>query len=121
MAHNADGWRAALGALAVPAGGRLWALVGAMADKDADALAELLARHGARALALGLGGDRALPAAALADALRQRGVPAEVVPHAAAALSAFTRAAGPDDRLLVTGSHGTVAAVLRRTAAGPEG
>ncbi len=49
VAHNADGWRAALGALADPDGGRRWALVGVMADKDAGALARLLAdarRHG---------------------------------------------------------------------------
>ena len=52
----------------------------------------------------------------LADALRQRGVPATVAAAAGAALAAFREAAGPDDRLLVTGSHGTVAEVLRADA-----
>ena len=122
VAHNADGWRAALAALAVPAGGHLWALVGVLADKDAGALADALAAHGARALTLGLGGDRALPAAPLADALRQRGADVQEVPSASAGLDAFTAQAGPLDRLLVTGSHQTVAAVMEaRTRRAPTG
>ena len=115
VAHNADGWRAALAGRAVPPGGRLWALVGVMADKDAGALADALAAHGARALVIPLVGDRALPAPALADLLRQRGVPALVLDDVGAALAAFAEAAAPADRLLVTGSHVTVAAVLART------
>ena len=121
VAHNADGWRAALAAVAVPPGGRLWALVGLMADKDAAALARALAEAGARALVLGLDGPRALPAEALAESLRLGGVPAEVAPDATAALAAFDRAAGPADRLLVTGSHQTVAAVIGRTRSAPAG
>ncbi len=117
VAHNADGWRAALAALRVPEGGRLWALVGVMADKEADALARLLADAGATALPIDLPGDRALPAAALADALRQRGVPVRPAGTAAEALQTFRQQAGPLGRLLVTGSHLTVAAVLaERTA-----
>jgi len=112
VAHNADGWRAALGGLSVPEGGRLWALVGVMADKDADALADLLAAHHARVLVLGLDGDRALPADLLAEMLRQRGVPVTVVPDAASGLATFAAEARALDRLLVTGSHQTVAAVL---------
>ncbi len=112
VAHNADGWRAALGALAVPPGGTLWALVGVLADKDADALADALARRGARVLALGLEGARALPAAALAARFRQRGVEVREVESARRALDAFRDAAGPHDRLLVTGSHQTVAEVV---------
>ncbi|WP_412061585.1 bifunctional folylpolyglutamate synthase/dihydrofolate synthase [Rubrivirga sp. IMCC45206] len=115
VAHNADGWRAALSALSVPPGGRLWALVGVMADKDAGALADALAHAGARALAVGLANDRALPAEALAAVLDGRGVPAVVVADAHAALAAFAASAGPDDRMLVTGSHITVAEALART------
>ena len=121
VAHNADGWRAAVGGVAVPAGGRLWALVGVLADKDVEALGDALARRGARALALGLDGDRALPADVLAERLRARGVPAVTVEDAAAALASFHASAGPDDRLLVTGSHRTVAAALARTRPGPAG
>ena len=119
VAHNADGWRAALGAVDTP--GRLWALVGMMADKDARALGRALAVHGARALAIGLDGDRALPASALASALRDEGVPVEVVDGAATALDMFHQHAEAGDRFLVTGSHQTVAAVLARTPPGSAG
>ena len=125
VAHNADGWRAALDAVAVPAGGRLWVLVGVLADKDAAALGALLARRpagprsaGVRSpdvgpvLAVGLGGGRALSAEALVQALRAGGAEAEPVPSVAAALAAFRGGAGRADRLLVTGSHQTVTAVL---------
>ncbi|MEM1116021.1 MAG: Mur ligase family protein [Bacteroidota bacterium] len=115
VAHNPDGWRAALGAMRVPEAGRLWALVGAMADKDADALAALLAASGARALVLGLPGERGLPADALTQSLRRLGVEATTVEGAAAGLRAFTEAAAPDDRLLATGSHLVVADVLGAT------
>ena len=121
VAHNADGWRAALDGLPVPEGGRLWALVGVMADKDAGALADALASHDTRALVMPLDGDRALPAEILAETLQARGVPALVVADAQAALEAFTEAAAPADRLLVTGSHLTVAAVLARTRSAPVG
>ena len=122
VAHNADGWQAALDAVDLPEGGRLWALVGVLADKDAGALADALRARADRVLAIDLDGDRALPAAALADVLRQRGVTAEVVADAAAGLQAFRDAAGPGDRLLVTGSHQTVAAVLgARTPNAPTG
>ena len=112
VAHNADGWRAALAALAP--GGQLWAVVGVMADKDAGALADALAEHAARAVAVDLGTGRALAPDALADRLRQRGVPAETG-DVLAALAAFRAEAGARDRLLVTGSHQTVAAFLART------
>lgn len=121
VAHNADGWRAALDGLPVPESGRLWALVGVMADKDAGALAEALAAHDARALVMPLDGDRALPAGTLAEALQSRGVPTLAVADARAALDAFTQAAAAADRLLVTGSHLTVAAVLVRTRSPPVG
>ena len=112
VAHNADGWAAALRSLDVPAGGTLTALVGLMADKDADALALCLADAGARAVVVGLAGDRALGAGALAAALRARGVPAETAPSVADGLARFRAAARPEDRLLVTGSHVTVADAL---------
>ena len=113
VAHNADGWRAALDAVAVPEGGRLWVLAGVLADKDAGALGALLAcRPAHRVLAVGLEGARALSAEALARALRAGGAEAEPVASVAAALAAFRAGAGPADRLLVTGSHQTVAAVL---------
>ena len=122
VAHNADGWRAALSALKVPEGGRLWALVGVMADKETTVLADLLATAEATVLAVDLPGDRALSAAALAETLHQRGAKGTVVGSVAEALRTFRDGAGPTDRLLVTGSHLTVAAVLaERTAAADAG
>mgnify|MGYP000533590002 CR=1 FL=1 len=85
------------------------------------ALADALALHDTRALVMPLDGDRALPAEILAETLQARGVPALVVADARAALEAFTEAAAPADRLLVTGSHLTVAAVLARTRSAPVG
>ena len=110
VAHNADGWAAALDAAEVPPGGRLWALVGVVADKDAGALGRLLAARAARVLAVGLPGPRGRSAEALADALQSAGADAQPV----GLPDALRRwgAAGSADRLLVTGSHLTVAAVL---------
>ena len=112
VAHNADGWAAALGRLEVPAGGTLWALAGLMADKDADALARQLAAAGARAIAVGLAGERALDGDALATALRAQGVPAETAPTVGDGLARFRAGAREGDRLLVTGSHVAVADAL---------
>jgi dihydrofolate synthase/folylpolyglutamate synthase len=112
VAHNDDGWRAALAAARPAPGGRLFALVGVMADKDAAALARRLADAGATALPVGLPGDRALGRDALAAVLRAAGVPTVDVPDAAGALAYVEAYSGPADRLLVTGSHGTVAAAL---------
>lgn len=114
VAHNPDGWRAALDAVSVPEGGRLWALVGVMADKDADALARALADRAARVLVVGPPGDRALPAPDLARLLQERGVVAVEVAEAVEGIRAFRAEAGPDDRLVVTGSHLVVAGVLAR-------
>lgn len=111
VAHNADGWRAALGAAQTD--GRLFTVVGIMADKDADALAGALAHAGAVALPVGLPGERSLGRDALASALRLRGVETvdagETVADALAWAEAH-RESG--DRVLVTGSHVTVAEAL---------
>ena len=112
VAHNDDGWRVALAAARPEPPGRLFALVGVMADKDAHALARRLAAAGATALPVGLPGDRALGREVLATLLRAAGVPTVDVADAAAALARFEAEREPADRLLVTGSHATVAAVL---------
>ena len=112
VAHNDDGWRVALAAALPAPPGRLFALVGVMADKDAAALARHLAAAGATALPVGLGGERALPRDALAATLAAAGVPVVDVAGVADALAWFAAHRTPADRLLVTGSHGTVAAAL---------
>ena len=118
VAHNADGWAAALAGVSVAPGGRLWALVGVVADKDAAALGRLLAARGARTLALGLDGPRGRSAEALAQTLRGAG--ADAAPTTLGAALARWRGAGPDDRLVVTGSHLTVAAALHALASAAE-
>ena len=112
VAHNADGWAAAFAGLDVPPGGRLYALVGLMSDKDADALARVLAASGATAIPIGLPGDRALDVATLRHRLRAHGVEGLEVADVRAGLAAFAERARPGDRMVVTGSHQTVAAVL---------
>ena len=112
VAHNPAGWRAALEAVEVPPGGRLWTLVGVMADKDVGGLVESLAPRADRVLVVGLAGDRARPAPSLVAAFDGTGLEVEPVPSVADALEAFLSRARPNDRMLVTGSHQTVADAL---------
>jgi dihydrofolate synthase/folylpolyglutamate synthase len=114
VAHNADGWAAALSRLRVPQDGQLYALVGIMADKDANALARQLVSADATAIPVGLSGERALPVDALVAHLRAHDVPLQLLsePTVAAGLAAFRDIARSTDRLLVTGSHLTVADAL---------
>jgi dihydrofolate synthase/folylpolyglutamate synthase len=119
VAHNADGWQAALAAVERAPAGRLFVLAGVMADKDAGALGQAIARAGATALPVALPSPRALDRGALAAALRAAGAAvAEFGGSAAHVLDWFRRHAGTADRLLVTGSHVTVAEVLRIADAG---
>ena len=64
------------------------------------------------ALPVALGSPRALPEPALRAALARHGVPTAPVHTVSGALAWFRARAYPDDGLLVTGSHVTVAAVL---------
>ena len=121
VAHNDDGWRVAIAAARPERPARLFALVGMMADKDATALARRLAGVGAVALPVGLPGARALSRDALAHALRQAGVETVDVDSVAGALAVFEARRQPGDRLLATGSHGTVAAVAEALAGEPSG
>ena len=133
VAHNAEGWAAAVAYAAREAGsareaggppeaargharghargGRLWALVGVL-DKDPAPLGRALAAAGARVLAVGLPSERALTAGPLAQRLRAAGAEAAEVDQVGEALGRFQREAGPSDRLLVTGSHLLIAQAL---------
>ncbi|PAP76399.1 bifunctional folylpolyglutamate synthase/dihydrofolate synthase [Rubrivirga marina] len=112
VAHNADGLRAALAAVAVPPGGRLHVLLGMMADKAIAEVADAL--RGVRIQTVPLDTPRALSAAALAARLRSAGLgDVTEAGGVADAIGAFREAAGAADRLLVTGSHRTVAEALR--------
>jgi dihydrofolate synthase/folylpolyglutamate synthase len=113
VAHNADGWRATLSTLG-SAPGRLYALVGVMADKDASALGAALVAARAVALPVDLPSPRALGAPALEAALTKAGVQVAAAGRSIRdALDWFRRTARPTDQLLVTGSHITVAEALR--------
>ena len=116
VAHNADGWRAAVANVRPPAGGRAYAVVGVMADKDPVALAHELGERNVTALPVALPGERAMDRETLAEILRRYAVDVVDVPDAAAALAWFRARGTTDDRLLVTGSHVTVAEVLRAVA-----
>ena len=117
VAHNADGLRAARAAVPIPPGGRLGVVLGMMADKAVPEVADAL--RSAVVSAVSLDTPRALSATDLAARLRAAGL--DDVTEAAGvaeAVAAFRQSAGPDDRLLVTGSHRTVAAALRALEGG---
>src|SRR5690606_4572146 len=111
VAHNPAGWAAALAGTKPAPGGRLFALVGVMADKDADGLARPLAEAGATALPAALPSARALARAALAERLRGRNVPVVEMADVPSGVAWFRAHARPADVLLVTGSHLTVEAL----------
>lgn len=125
VAHNAAGLAAALAAARARLGpnGRLWAVVGAMADKRPEALAAALAHAGATVVPVDLEVPRAAPTAVLQAALRGAGARVAEFAEAAAnadralrvqeALGALLGQARPHDVVLVTGSHLAVAAARR--------
>ena len=113
VAHNAEGWRAALTAIGSGTG-RLYVLVGVMADKDASALGAALAAARAVALPVGLPSPRALDASTLEAALTAAGAQTAAAGRSIGdALDWFRRHARATDQLLVTGSHITVAEALK--------
>jgi dihydrofolate synthase / folylpolyglutamate synthase len=109
VSHNADGLTAALAALAEVASGEVHVVMGLMRDKELPEVAAVLAARADSVTTVDLEGERAWPAASLAEALRQRGVNAAAGSGVPAAIDHFRRSAGPDDGLLVTGSHQTAA------------
>ena len=115
VAHNADGLAAALAFLRAvrPAGGRPYVLFGVMRDKDLDRMAPLLAAAGATVFPARLDAERARPVAELAAGLRAHGVALAEPGSVAEGLTRFRARARPEDALLVTGSHLTVAALPR--------
>lgn len=119
VAHNPDGLDAALAFLAPQRGdGRLLVLLGLLRDKDAAAMARLLAEAGALVYAAGLESERAWPAEALAGLLRRKGVPVAFAGPFEAAWSRLRETAKPPDVVLVTGSHQVVAPLLATLAEG---
>jgi dihydrofolate synthase/folylpolyglutamate synthase len=119
VAHNPDAARALAATLrANPVSGRTLAVVGMLADKDADGVIAALAGCVDAWWACTPGSPRARDAASLADSLRHHAVEARVAvePDVKTALAAAREAAREDDRILVFGSFYTVAAVLDHAA-----
>lgn len=111
VSHNADGLTAALAAMRELASGEVHVVLGLMRDKELPHVAALLAAEEARVVTVGLEGARAWEAGPLAAALRERGVNATPGQGVEPAIERFRRTAGPDDGLLVAGSHQTAAQI----------
>lgn len=114
VAHNLDGWRAALACVRLMGQGRLYVLIGVMADKDLSGLAALLADYEAIVLPVGLASPRAASRETLAEHFQRKGVRTVDVGGVDEGVDWFVRNAADDDVMLVTGSHFTVAALHER-------
>lgn len=103
-AHNASGAKALGAALALLGGRPVHAVIGVMADKEAELMLRSLAPHLASLTATTPDNPRALGAEALADKARRLCADVRVEPNPRSAVeSAFARC-GPDDALLLCGS-----------------
>ncbi|HHQ40890.1 MAG TPA: bifunctional tetrahydrofolate synthase/dihydrofolate synthase [Chromatiales bacterium] len=114
VAHNPDAAAALRACLeAAPARGATRCVLGMMADKDVEGFVRALAPAVSAWHAAGLPGPRGLEGGALERRVRAAGVEAvEAHEDVTAALAAARAASAPGDRVLVTGSFLTVAAVL---------
>ncbi|HMB89386.1 MAG TPA: cyanophycin synthetase, partial [Rhodothermales bacterium] len=114
VGHNPDGLATALAFIQhhqPKQRGRLYVIFGAMRDKEIAAMARLLAEADATVLPVSAGGDRMLPAADLAAALRRQGVSIIEKKHVSSGWVWFMNHAAEDHVLLITGSHQVVAQV----------
>lgn len=104
-AHNPAGARALAEAVPVILGSvRPVAVIGMMADKDAEGILDALAPVIGAARVTRASSGRAIRPEPIARMLRDRGVGAEVVPGPARALESARAAAGPGGAVLVAGS-----------------
>ncbi len=109
VCHNPAGLAAALEAARPASGGALHVLFGLMGDKDAPAMAALLAAHKATVHPVPLGGERAMNTDVLCRVLADAGVRVTAPQAPQQGLEAFLARAREDDVLLIAGSHGVVA------------
>ncbi|MHB8647338.1 MAG: bifunctional folylpolyglutamate synthase/dihydrofolate synthase [Thermomicrobiales bacterium] len=122
-AHNPDKARSLVAALgALFPGKRVVLVLGMVADKDAEAVINVVAPAAAAIITTQapIINRAVTPAAALAERIRARGIPAEAEPDPDAAVAAALDRAGPDDVVCVTGSLYLVGAVRRRWIATDE-
>ncbi len=119
VAHNPEAARALARTLREqPVRGRLFAVLGMLADKDADGVVAALAEAVDRWWVCTPDSSRALSAAVLAQTVRSHAPAAavNVEPAPRRALAAARGEAREDDRIVVFGSFYTVAAVLDHAA-----
>lgn len=109
VAHNIEGWQVAVELATRTSAGKLYVLLGVMADKEVKGLTGLLAAHEVIALPVGLATPRAMLQALLRETLDNGGVRIQNVSDAAEGVNWFCENATEGDVLLVTGSHLTVA------------
>ena len=105
VAHNPDGWLAAMQFAKPEHDGQLYVLVGVMADKDVAGLANALVEFDAVALPVGLASPRGVPKSTLSEILQVEGAAIRDVADVDAGVGWFREHASEDDVLLVTGSH----------------
>jgi folylpolyglutamate synthase/dihydropteroate synthase len=116
-AHNVDSARALAATLGQMAAGPIWLVLGMLGDKDAGAVARILAKHAVGAIAAMPASPRGLPAADLARAWRAvTEVPVEEAPSVAVAVERARERAGAEGAVVVAGSF--VTAAEARTALG---
>lgn len=94
-------------------GKKLVLLTAMMQDKQPEACADVLAPCAGQVIATTLAEPRALPAQALGDIYRRRGVAARSVPDMAQALLTARAAAGPDGVVVACGSLYLVGALMK--------
>lgn len=111
VAHNADGLSAALDHVEKMRenGGTLYVLLGVMRDKDVDAIAQRLAKVGARVRPVEVPSSRAMDAAELASHLRGWQIKTDKPCTVEIGVREFIATANRSDALLVSGSHLVVA------------
>lgn len=91
-----------------PCAGRTWFVCGVLRDKDIEGIVQALASRG-RWIAVGLDGERALPAQQLAQRLAAAGADVvRVADDVAEGCDSARALAAPDDRVVVFGSFHTV-------------
>jgi dihydrofolate synthase/folylpolyglutamate synthase len=116
--HNADGGRAIASALAdleERVSRPLVLMIGMLSTKDSEAFLRNFAGLARRVVAVPIPQqDKSLPAAAIADAARAAGIPAEGAEDIESALAAITRfELAPPPRILITGSLYLAGEVLK--------
>ena len=123
-AHNADSFARLLAALRRHfTFERLILVIGVLADKDLSGIATAVAEGGVDlAIATTVASPRALPAAAISEALQKAAPELEtrVYARSAAALAEALHEAGPSDLICVTGSVYFAGEALRWLAGRPE-